>query len=184
MVVSSSRLLLCSEQEPIDLSVSHLCFATLPPCRPSLSITCLAVNHNLFYPASGHEKCLWISTALSLMIWQDSDLRCVESVKAHEDVVNALAVLNDGMMYTGSTNCQIWVWSKPFGEEREDGSGVRFGLGGSSFEFGAGWDLGWVVLVLSLGKTERGEERVRGRKVEGGTGGKGLRDACGCPERE
>ncbi|KAM2144521.1 hypothetical protein PS2_045504 [Malus domestica] len=68
--------------------------------------------------------------------------------------MNALAVSSDGTVYTGSMDCRIWVWSKPFGEDREDGSGVGSGLGGSSFEFGAGWDLGWVVLVLSLGKTE------------------------------
>ncbi|KAM2332311.1 hypothetical protein ACFX1X_022883 [Malus domestica] len=65
------------------------------------------------------------------------DLRC--SVKAHEDAVNALAVLNDGTVYTGSTDCRIWVWSKPSGKTKKTG---------------AGWDLGWVVLVLSLGKTE------------------------------
>ncbi|XP_048436115.1 uncharacterized protein LOC125475429 [Pyrus x bretschneideri] len=75
------------------------------------------------------------------------DLHCVESVKAHEDAVNALAVSNDGTMYTELTDCQIWVRSKPFGE---DGSGVGSGLGGSGFEFRE--------------DGERMEERVKGRK--------------------
>ncbi|KAM2334078.1 hypothetical protein ACFXTH_011673 [Malus domestica] len=210
-----------SPLDPLELSVSHLCFATLPPRRPSLPITCLAVHHNLLYAASGHEinvydrtdhtlldsfnahdassgsvksvnfsdgniftshqdskirvwqltagkqhklfnslptvndrlrrfvlpknyvtvrrhkKCLWIQHAdavtgiavnngliysvswdKSLKIWRDSDLRCVESVKAHEDAVNAVVVSNDGTVYTGSADCRIRVWSKPFGEKR------------------------------------------------------------------
>ncbi|KAM2156817.1 hypothetical protein ACFX1R_042460 [Malus domestica] len=121
--------------EPLDLSISHLCFATLPPRRPSLSITRLAVNHNFFYTTSSHKKCFWISDALSLKIWLDSDLICVELIKVHEDAMNALAVSNDGTMYIGSTDCRIFVWSKPFEEDREDGSGVESGLGGSGFEF-------------------------------------------------
>ncbi|KAM1223281.1 hypothetical protein ACFX2J_010690 [Malus domestica] len=51
---------------------------------------------------------------LSQKIWRDLDLRCVESVKAHEDAVNALAMVNDGTMYTR----------------------VGSGLGGFGFEFG------------------------------------------------
>ncbi|KAM1995036.1 hypothetical protein ACFX16_011148 [Malus domestica] len=116
---------------------------------------------------------------LSQKIWRDLDLHCVESFKAHEDAVNALAVVNDGTMYTGLTNCQIWVWSKPF---REDRSGVGSGLGGSSFKFRAGWDLGWVVLVLSLGKIEQREERVKGMKV-GGDGWEGF-EGCRWVSRE
>ncbi|KAB2622862.1 ubiquitin-fold modifier 1 [Pyrus ussuriensis x Pyrus communis] len=63
------------------------------------------------------------------------DLRCVEP----EDLAELISPLRR-------------VWSKPFGEDGEDGS-VGSRLGGSSFEFGAGWDMSWVVLVLSLGKT-------------------------------
>ncbi|XP_048440627.1 protein JINGUBANG-like [Pyrus x bretschneideri] len=217
-VVSLQKL---SPLDALDLSVSHLCFATLRPRRPSLPITCLAIHHNLLYAASGHEinvydrtthalhdsfnaddassgsvksvnfsnrniftshqdskirvwqltvgkrhkllnslptvndrlrrfvlpknyvtvrrhkKCLWIQHAdavtgiavnngliysvswdKSLKIWRDSDLRCLESVKAHEDAVNAVAVSNDGTVYTGSADCRIRVWAKPFGEKR------------------------------------------------------------------
>ncbi|BFG16277.1 hypothetical protein CerSpe_025510 [Prunus speciosa] len=209
-----------SPLDALDLYVSHLCFTTLTPRRPSLPITCLAVHRDLLYAASGHEiniydrtacthlesfsardagsvkavsfsdgkvltshqdskirawqlttatnrhklltvlptvtdrlrrfvlpknyvtirrhkKRLWIEHAdavtgiavnngliysvswdKSLKIWRETDLRCVESVKAHEDAVNAVAVSNDGTVYTGSADRRIRVWAKPFGEKR------------------------------------------------------------------
>lgn len=53
-----------------------------------------------------------------MKIWRASDLRCAESVKAHEDAVNAVVVSNDGTIYTGSADRRIRVWSKPFGQKR------------------------------------------------------------------
>lgn len=42
----------------------------------------------------------------------------MESVKAHEDAVNAVAVSNDGTVYTGSADKRIRVWARPNGEKR------------------------------------------------------------------
>lgn len=42
----------------------------------------------------------------------------MESVKAHEDAVNAVAVSSDGTVYTGSADRRIRVWTKPVGEKR------------------------------------------------------------------
>ncbi|KAF5450187.1 hypothetical protein F2P56_030557 [Juglans regia] len=73
------------------------------------AVTGLAVNNGLIYSVSWDK---------SLKIWRASDLRCVESVKAHEDAVNAVAVSVDGTVYTGSADRRIRVWAKPFGEKR------------------------------------------------------------------
>ncbi|PRQ22848.1 putative transcription factor WD40-like family [Rosa chinensis] len=54
----------------------------------------------------------------TLKIWRDSNLRCVESVKAHEDAVSAVAVAKDGTVYTGSANRRSRVWGRPQDEKR------------------------------------------------------------------
>ncbi|KAK7247365.1 hypothetical protein RIF29_42246 [Crotalaria pallida] len=75
------------------------------------AVTGLAVNNanGVIYSVS------WDKT---LKIWRVSDLRCVESVKAHEDAVNAVAVSNDGTVYTGSADRRIRVWARPNNEKR------------------------------------------------------------------
>lgn len=73
------------------------------------AVTDLAVNNGMIYSVSWDK---------SLKIWRASDLRCVESVKAHEDAVNAVAVSGDGTVYTGSADSRIRVWAKPSGEKR------------------------------------------------------------------
>ncbi|PON42310.1 Coatomer beta subunit [Parasponia andersonii] len=73
------------------------------------AVTGLAVNNGLIYSVS------WDKT---LNIWRASDLRCVESVRAHDDAVNAVAVSADGTVYTGSADKRIRVWAKPEGEKR------------------------------------------------------------------
>ncbi|CAI8618881.1 unnamed protein product [Vicia faba] len=73
------------------------------------AVTDLAVSNGVIYSVS------WDKT---LKIWRISDLRCVESVKAHEDAVNAVAVSSDGTVYTGSSDRRIRVWAKPVGEKR------------------------------------------------------------------
>ncbi|OIW00376.1 hypothetical protein TanjilG_05726 [Lupinus angustifolius] len=75
------------------------------------AVTGLAVNNTngVIYSVS------WDKT---LKIWRVSDLRCVESVKAHDDAVNAVAVSNDGTVYTGSADKRIRVWARPNNEKR------------------------------------------------------------------
>lgn len=73
------------------------------------AVTALAVNNGLIYSVS------WDKT---LKIWRSSDLRCLESVKAHEDAINAVVVSRDGTVYTGSADRRIQVWAKPGNEKR------------------------------------------------------------------
>ncbi|KAF5746533.1 hypothetical protein HS088_TW06G00704 [Tripterygium wilfordii] len=73
------------------------------------AVTGLAVRNGLIYSVSW-DKCL--------KIWRASDLRCLESVKAHEDAVNAVVVSVDGTVYTGSADRKIRVWAKPFNQKR------------------------------------------------------------------
>ncbi|EEF47604.1 F-box and wd40 domain protein, putative [Ricinus communis] len=68
------------------------------------AVTSLAVNNGFIYSVSW-DKCL--------KIWRASDLRCLESVKAHEDAINAVVVSVNGTVYTGSADCKIRVWAKP-----------------------------------------------------------------------
>lgn len=72
------------------------------------AVTGLAVYNNIIYSVSWDK---------SMKIWRASDLRCLESVKAHEDAVNAVVVSKDGTVYTGSADKRIRVWSKPGGEK-------------------------------------------------------------------
>ncbi|KAG7593036.1 WD40-repeat-containing domain superfamily [Arabidopsis thaliana x Arabidopsis arenosa] len=73
------------------------------------AVTALAVNNGFIYSVS------WDKT---LKIWRASDLRCKESIKAHDDAVNAVAVSTNGTVYTGSADRRIRVWAKPTGEKR------------------------------------------------------------------
>ncbi|KAH7681547.1 G-protein beta subunit-like protein (contains WD40 repeats) protein [Dioscorea alata] len=73
------------------------------------AVSSLAAHQDLIYSAS------WDKT---LKIWRSSDLRCLESIPAHEDAINAIAVAGDGTVYTGSADRRIRVWTKTPGEKR------------------------------------------------------------------
>lgn len=53
-----------------------------------------------------------VSWDKSFKIWNVSDHRCLESVKAHEDAVNAIAVSDSGVVYTASADGCIRVWER------------------------------------------------------------------------
>lgn len=81
-----------------------------------------------------HKKCTWVhhvdtvsGLALSrdesllysvswdrtLKIWRTWDFKCLESVtNAHDDAINAVAVSENGDIYTGSADKKIKVWRK------------------------------------------------------------------------
>ncbi|XAR72654.1 [Myosin heavy-chain] kinase [Bertholletia excelsa] len=87
-----------------------------------------------------HKKCTWVhhvdtvsALALSsdesllysvswdrtIKIWQTTDFKCLESVRnAHDDAINAVALADDGHVYTGSADKTIRVWRKNPGETK------------------------------------------------------------------
>ncbi|GAB2297644.1 hypothetical protein Dimus_031733 [Dionaea muscipula] len=67
-------------QEPVDTARRY-------------SISCLAVSNGLIYSGS------WDKT---LKVWGMSNLRCLESIKAHDDAINGL-VASKSLIYTASS---------------------------------------------------------------------------------
>ncbi|GJW44866.1 JINGUBANG-like protein [Tanacetum coccineum] len=54
-----------------------------------------------------------VSWDRSLKIWRTADFKCLESIaNAHDDAINALVVLSNGDVYTGSTDKKIKLWRK------------------------------------------------------------------------
>ncbi|KAE9454651.1 hypothetical protein C3L33_13430, partial [Rhododendron williamsianum] len=112
----------------------HELVATLPTVKDRLRRSIFPKN---YVTVRRHKKRLWIEhhDAVSglvasgdlicsvswdkcLKIWRPSDFRCVQSVKAHDDAINAVAVSGDGIIYTASADCRIKVWGIPFGERQ------------------------------------------------------------------
>lgn len=112
----------------------HKLVATLPTVKERLRRSVFPKN---YVKVRRHEKRLWIEhhdavsgLAVSgdlicsvswdkcLKIWRASDFRCVQSVKAHDDAINAVVVSGDGTIYTGSADRRIKVWGIPYGERQ------------------------------------------------------------------
>ncbi|XP_042503154.1 protein JINGUBANG [Macadamia integrifolia] len=106
----------------------HRLVATLPTVKDRLRRLVIPKN---YVRVRRHKKRLWIehfdavsglsmtdgllysvSWDKSLKIWRTSNLRCLESVKAHDDAVNAIAVSDDGTVYTASADRRIRVWGR------------------------------------------------------------------------
>lgn len=59
------------------------------------------------------EGCLYsASWDRSVKVWRLRDFKCIESFKAHNDAINALAVSQDGFLYTGSADSKMKVWAR------------------------------------------------------------------------
>ncbi|MED6106236.1 hypothetical protein PIB30_003195 [Stylosanthes scabra] len=69
----------------------------------TVSAVTVSVDGTLLYSAS------WDRT---FKIWRTSDFKCLESVNAHDDAINALVVSRAGVVYTGSADKKIRVWKK------------------------------------------------------------------------
>lgn len=117
----------------------HGLVATLPTVGDRLRRFMLPKN---YVTVRRHRKQLWIEHAdavsalaasdgvvysvswdKTLKSWRGggnsgSDLRCLESVRAHHDAVNAVVVAAGGTVYTGSADGRIRVWARQAGEER------------------------------------------------------------------
>ncbi|GLU03180.1 hypothetical protein SLE2022_203950 [Rubroshorea leprosula] len=100
---SASHLSLPSKTSAgtLDLSVSHLCVASLNP-RAKLPITCLAVHGLLLYAASAnevrvYERKTW--TLLDTFNGEDSSSGSVKAVSFCE-----------GKVFTAHQDCKIRVW--------------------------------------------------------------------------
>ncbi|KAJ8758907.1 hypothetical protein K2173_002686 [Erythroxylum novogranatense] len=73
------------------------------------AITGLAVSNGFIYSVSWDKY---------FKMWSAEDLRCLDSVKAHDDAINAVVVSTDGTVYTGSADYRIRVWTKPVRDKR------------------------------------------------------------------
>lgn len=70
------------------------------------AISCLSLteDNSLIYSAS------WDKT---FKVWRaGSNFKCLESVTAHDDAVNALVVASDGLVFTGSADGTVKVWRR------------------------------------------------------------------------
>ncbi|GLJ53815.1 hypothetical protein SUGI_1148610 [Cryptomeria japonica] len=50
-------------------------------------------------------------------LWRLSDFKCLDSTRAHNDAINALAVGPTGHLFTASADCKVKVWCKPRGSK-------------------------------------------------------------------
>ncbi|KAJ7524679.1 hypothetical protein O6H91_17G015900 [Diphasiastrum complanatum] len=67
------------------------------------AVSVLAVGNGVLYSGS------WDKT---VKVWRLSDYRCLETVEAHDDAVNALIVGSNGRVYTGSADKKVKSWYK------------------------------------------------------------------------
>lgn len=113
----------------ITASRQHQLVSTLPTVKDRLIRSVLPNN---YVTVRRHKKRLWlehwdavsdlvvkqglmysVSWDRSFKIWNASNYKCLESVnKAHEDAVNAVAVSDNGVVYTGSADGRIRVWER------------------------------------------------------------------------
>ncbi|KAH9311028.1 hypothetical protein KI387_026063 [Taxus chinensis] len=89
------------------------------------AISCLAVGTAVWKSAARSGKRQKSASLVlysgswdrTFKVWRLSDFKCVESTRAHDDAVNAIAVGPAGYLYTASADGTLKVWLKPRGAE-------------------------------------------------------------------
>ncbi|CAK9330266.1 unnamed protein product [Citrullus colocynthis] len=113
----------------------HRLLATLPTVKDRLY---RFISPGNYVRVRRHHKRLWIehwdavsgvvvnggfvysvSWDRSFKVWSASDHKCLLSVKAHDDAVNAVAVGQNGVVYTGSADGVIGVWEIREGKKKK-----------------------------------------------------------------
>ncbi|KAJ4733166.1 Transducin/WD40 repeat-like superfamily protein [Rhynchospora pubera] len=69
------------------------------------AVSCLSLDEEAGLLYSGS----WDKT---VKVWRLSDFKCLESIKAHDDAVNTVAVGSDGLVFTGSADGTVKVWRR------------------------------------------------------------------------
>ncbi|KAK7402289.1 hypothetical protein VNO78_14437 [Psophocarpus tetragonolobus] len=70
-------------------------------------ITSMAINkaEDILYTASLDK---------TVKVWRISDLKCIETIKAHPEAINAIIVADDGVLFTASDDATVRVWRRNF----------------------------------------------------------------------
>ncbi|GAB2227343.1 hypothetical protein Droror1_Dr00009161 [Drosera rotundifolia] len=69
----------------------------------AISSLSLSEDHSFLYSAS------WDRT---VKVWRVSNFKCLESIPAHDDAVNAVVAGFDGLVFTGSADGTVKVWRR------------------------------------------------------------------------
>ncbi|GKV24323.1 hypothetical protein SLEP1_g33951 [Rubroshorea leprosula] len=69
------------------------------------AVSSLSLNEELGLLYSGS----WDKT---MKVWRIADSKCLESINAHDDAINSVAVGFDGMVFTGSADGAVKVWRR------------------------------------------------------------------------
>ncbi|CAK9179739.1 unnamed protein product [Ilex paraguariensis] len=69
------------------------------------AVSCMSLDEENGFLYSGS----WDKT---LKVWRLSDYKCLDSINAHDDAVNSVAVGFDGLIFTGSADGTVKVWRR------------------------------------------------------------------------
>ncbi|KAG0468823.1 hypothetical protein HPP92_018151 [Vanilla planifolia] len=65
----------------------------------------------------------------TIKVWRTSDSKCIESVNAHDDAVNAVAAGFAGLLFSGSADGTVKMWRRDGKTGRHSGAGTLLRLG-------------------------------------------------------